>query len=309
MANQIPLSGASNAAGGFLLPTRPAELLINGLLKEAGAIEQVGDARATNNRSESYPIWLGQPTASFVGEGARKPVTGAELGTATMTVKKIATIVPLTDEFVEDLQYDTFNALVDAGVRTAIRDVVDANLIGKSAGTNITGNFDSMLRSTTSAVELPATGGDRLRLAISAAMGILEANGYGNPANMGVILPGDIPQHIRDARTAFDATTPVYAESDPFYGLPVSYSTNLNTFASATAATSIKGFVVSRPNLHLRIRRDVTVAVSNEATINDGTSDRFLFQEDMRALRYVARMGFFVHDINRSVVALTDFLT
>lgn len=309
MANQIPLSGATSAAGGALLPTRPAELLINGLLKESGAIEQIGDARATNNRSESYPIWLGQPTAGFVGEGARKPVTGAELGSTTMTVKKIATIVPLTDEFVEDLQYDTFNALVDAGVRTAIRDVVDAHIIGKSAGTNLTGAFDAMLRSTTSTVELPASGGDRLRLGISAAMGILEANGYGNPANMGVILSADIPQHIRDARTAFDATTAVYAEADPFYGLSVSYSTNVNTFASATAATSIKGFVVSRPNLHMRIRKDVTVAVSNEATINDGTSDRFLFQEDMRALRYVMRCGFFVHDINRSVVALTDFLS
>jgi predicted phage gp36 major capsid-like protein len=306
MANQIPLSGATAAAGGSLLPTRPAELLINGLLKEAGAIEQIGDARATNNRSESYPIWLGQPTAGFVGEGARKPVTGAELGTTTMTVKKIATIVPLTDEFVEDLQYDTFNALVDAGVRTAIRDVMDAHIVGKAAGANVAGSFDSMLRSTTSTVELANAGGDRLRLGISAAMGILEANGYGNPANMGVILPADIPQHVRDARTAFDATTPVYAESDPFYGLNVSYSTNLNTFATVAAAGVIKGFVVSRPNLHMRIRKDVTVAVSNEATINDGVSDRFLFQEDMQALRYVMRAGFFIHDINRAVVALVD---
>lgn len=308
MPNQIPLSGATSAAGGYLIPDRPAELLINGLLKEAGAMEQVGDSRATNTRREIYPIWLGQPTASFVGEGARKPVTGAELGQTTLTVKKIATIVPLTEEFVEDLQYDTFNALVDAGVRTAIRDVIDANIIGKSGGANITGNFDTMLRSTTSTVELANTGGDRLRLAISAAMGILEANGYGNPANMGVILPADVPQHIRDARTAFDVTTPVYADSDPFYGLPVSYSTNLNTLGAATAAGSVVGLVVSRPNLHVRIRRDVTVSVSNEATINDGTSDRFLWQEDMQALRYVTRLGFMAHDLNRSVVALTNAL-
>jgi hypothetical protein len=309
MPNQIPLSGATNAAGGFLLPTRPAELLINGLLKEAGAIEMIGDARATNNRSESYPIWLGQPTAGFVGEGARKPVTGAEAGQTTMTVKKIASIVELTDEFVEDLQYDTFNALVDAGVRTAIRDVVDAHIIGKSAGTNVTTAFDTMLRSTTSTVELPASGGDRLRLAISAAMGTLEANGYGNPANIGLILPADIPQHVRDARTAFDATTPVYAESDPFYGLPVAYSTNLNTFATAFAAGVVKGFVVHRPNLHMRIRKDVTVAVSSEAAIDDSAGanpPRYLFQEDMRALRYVMRCGFFAHDINRAVVALVD---
>lgn len=306
MPNQIPLSGATNAAGGYLIPDRPAELLINGLLKEAGAIEQVGDARATNTRREIYPIWLGQPTASFVGEGARKPVTGAELGQTSLTVKKVATIIPLTEEFVEDLQYDTFNALVDAGVRTAIRDVIDANIVGKSAGANITGNFDTMLRSTTSTVDINNTGGDRLRLAISAAMGTLEANGYGNPANMGLILPADVPQHIRDARTAFDATTPVYADTDPFYGLPVSYSTNVNTLAAAPTTGVIFGFLVHRPNLHVRIRRDVTVAVTTEATINDGTSDRFLWQEDMQALRYVTRLGFMAHDINRSVVALIN---
>jgi hypothetical protein len=308
VANQIPLSGATNAAGGFLIPDRPAELLINGLLKEAGAIEQVGDARATTSRREVYPIWLGQPTASFVGEGARKPVTGAEVGQTSLTVKKVATIVPLTEEFEEDLQYGAFTDMLDAGVRTAIRDVIDANIVGKSAGANITGNFDTMLRSTTSAVELANTGGDRLRLAISAAMGTLEANGYGNPANLGVILPADVPQHIRDQRTAFDATTPVYDDSDPFYGLPVSYSTNLNTLGAATAAGSVVGFVVHRPNLHVRIRRDVTVAVTTEATINDGTTDRFLWQEDMRALRWVTRLGFMAHDVNRAVVALTNAL-
>jgi predicted phage gp36 major capsid-like protein len=78
MANQIPLSGASNAAGAYLLPDAVGGLLVNGLLKEAGAIAQVGDARATGSRREVFPISLGQPTAGFVGEGARKPVTGAE---------------------------------------------------------------------------------------------------------------------------------------------------------------------------------------------------------------------------------------
>jgi hypothetical protein len=88
----------------------------------------------------------------------------------------------------------------------------------------------------------------------------------------------------------------------------VSYSTNLNTLGAATAAGSVVGFVVHRPNLHVRIRRDVTVAVTTEATINDGTTDRFLWQEDMRALRWVTRLGFMAHDVNRAVVALTNAL-
>lgn len=306
MANQIPLSGASSAAGGYLLPDAQGALLANGLLKEAGAIEQVGDARVTGSRREAFTIYLGQPTASFVGEGARKPVTGAELGQATLTVKKVATIVLMTDELREDIASGEFDALVDTGVRTAIRDVIDANMVGKAAGTNLTTNFDTALRSTTATVELANSGGDRLRLAVSAAMAILEANGYGDPANMGVILAADAAAHIRDARKASDATTPVYDDADPLYGLDRSFSTNLNTLGATTAAGSIVGFVVYKPNLHLRIRKDVTIAVTNEATVNDGTTDRFLWQEDMNGLRYVTRIGFMAHDVNRAVVAITN---
>lgn len=306
MANQIPLSGATSAAGGYLLPDAQGALLANGLLKEAGSIEQIGDARVTGSRREAFTIYLGQPTATFVGEGARKPVTGAELGQSTLTVKKVATIVLMTDELREDIANGEFDALVDTGVRTAIRDVIDANVVGKSAGTNLTTNFDTALRATTATVELANTGGDRLRLAVSAAMAILEANGYGDPGNMGVILAADAASHIRDARKASDTTTPVYDDADPLYGLDRSFSTNLNTLGATTAANSIVGFVVYRPNLHMRIRKDVTIAVTNEATVNDGTTDRFLWQEDMNGLRYVTRIGFMAHDVNRAVVAITN---
>lgn len=212
----------------------------------------------------------------------------------------------MTDEWREDLEAGEVNALVDDGVRDAIAEVIDANIVGKAAGTNLTSNFDSALRATTNTVELPAAGGDRLRLAVSAAMGSLEANGYGNPANMGLILATDVAQHIRDARSAADATNPVYDDTDPFYGIQRSFSSNLNTLGTAFAANVIVGFLVHRPNLHMRIRRDVTVAVSNEATIDDGTVTRYLFQDDMTALRYVTRLGFMVHDLNRAVVAFTN---
>jgi hypothetical protein len=238
VANQIPLSGASNAAGAYLLPDAVGGLLVNGLLKEAGAIAQVGDARATGSRREVFPISLGQPTAGFVGEGARKPVTGAEFSQTSLTVKKVASIVLITDELREDIQNGDFDALVDAGVRTAIRDVIDANLVGKASGTNLSTNFDSALRATTSTVELANSGGDRLRLAVSSAMGTLEANGYGNRDNMGLILASDVAQHVRDARTSFDATTPVYQDTDPFYGIQTTFSTNLNAIGAATAANS-----------------------------------------------------------------------
>lgn len=307
MANQIPFSGASNAAGGYVLPTEQGELLTNGILQEAGAIRIAGDARATTSRKSQHGIWLGSPTAGPVGEGAAKPVTGGEFGQAEITVKKFASIVLFTDEMLEDLQNGDVNVLVDSGVRNAINDSVDANAIGLDSGSAISGVFDSELVNTTAEVEL-GSADDALELAISAAIGKLEANGYGNPANQGVLLGFGFGQHIRDARTTLDASARLYGDGrDPFYGRQVEYSTNLASASDAAGAGNVVGFVVHKPNIHVRVRRDVEVSVSREATVNDGVSDRSLFQENLTAFRYETRLGFMVHDLDRSVVKITNY--
>lgn len=314
MANQIPLSGLSDAAGGIILPVEQGGILTNGVLQEAGALAIAGDAKAVSTRKETYSIWKGAPTAGFVGEAGTKPVTGAEFGGGTANIKKVASIVLFTDEMIEDVQNGDLNVLVDGDVRSAIADVVDANAIGKDSGTNISTNFDSMLRSTSSSVEL-GTSQDALQLAISAAMGSLEANGYKDHA---VLLAADSARYLRDARqtgvsgggTAAVQTAlvnPLYQPTnDPLYGLPRAVSTNLNGVTETAGANKIVAFVVNRANLHVRIRKDVQVSVSKEATVYDGTQLRNLWQENLTAVRYETRLGFFIHDINRAVVAVTN---
>jgi HK97 family phage major capsid protein len=308
VANNTPLSGLSDAAGGIILPEAQGALLTNGVLQQAGAIALAGDARTTSSRREAFAIWNGTPTAEFVGEGGTKPVTGAEFGGGTLNVKKVASIVTFTDEMIEDVQSGDLNILVDSGVRDAIADVVDANAIGLDSGTAITGAFDSELVGTTQVVELANSGGDQLALAVSAAMGSLEANGY---SNLAILHSADVARHLRDQRlVSGGGTTGLIAgneglyqsNTDPFYGLPRSVSTNLNTLSESAGAGKTVAVVVNRDNLHVRIRHDVRVARSNEASIG-GTS---LFQNDLTALRYVTRLGFWVHDINRSVVKINN---
>jgi HK97 family phage major capsid protein len=310
MANNTPLSGLSDAAGGILLPTAQGALLTNGLLQEAGAFSLAGDARTTSSRREAFTFWGGSPTAEFVGEGGTKPVTGAEFSGGTLNIKKIATIITFTDEMLEDIQNGDLNVLVDSGIRNAIADLADAHAVGKDSGTNISGQFDSELTATTQTVEL-GTGQDALALAISTAMGSLEANGY---RDLGVLVPGDVAVHLRNARVTgvsgggtvaglTSLSQGLYApNTDPFYGVPRFVSTNLNTLGEAAGANKVVAVVASRPNLHVRIRHDVRVKPSNEATVG-GTS---LYQNDLTAMRYVTRLGFWVHDLNRAVVAITN---
>lgn len=309
MANRIPFAENPLAAGGYLLPIEQGELLVQAILVESGAIALAGDARATSAAKMQFPIWLGTPTAAPVGEGATKPATGAEFGLAPLNIKKFASIVLFTDEMIEDVQGGDLNVLVDSGVRTAINDVIDAHAIGKDSGVAITSVFDSSLGGTSASVEYDQTKADGLQLAVSKAMGILEANGYGNPANIGVLLGFGFQQALRDARSSFDTTLAIYGPGtgrDPLYGLPNFASTNLNNYSDAVAATNVLGYVVSRPNLHVRIRKDVALSTSSEATVNDGTTDRKLFQENLTAIRYETRIGFTVHDLNRAVVKIVN---
>lgn len=306
MANQTPLSGLSDAAGGVLLTPEQGGILTEGLLQEAGAFAIAGDARTTSSRKETFAIWKGAPTAEIVGEGGTKPVTGAEFGAGTLNIKKIASIVTFTDEMLEDVASGDLNVLVDSGVRQAIADVADANAIGKDSGVNIAGAFDSELASTTQTVEL-GTGEDALAVAVSAAMGSLEANGY---SDLAVLHASDVARHIRDARVVPGGGTlgtvagnqGLYQNVDPFYGLPRFSSTNLNRISAAGTTDAVVAVVAARPNIHVRIRHDVRVKPSNEASVG-GTS---LYQNDLTALRYVYRAGFFVHDLNRAVVAITN---
>jgi hypothetical protein len=308
MANQIPFAEAPPIAGGYLLPPEQGEILVNALLLQAGAIALAGDSRATAAIKTNFPIWLGQPTAGPVGEQATKPATGASFAQASLNVKKFATIIMFTDEMIEDVQSGDLNVLVDSGVRQALNDAIDAHAIGKAAGVDIaTPVFDSWLEQTTTTVEYNQAKGDGLQLAISAAMGILEQNGYGNQGDMGVLLGFGFAQVVRDARTSFDTTLPVFGPGrDPLYGLANFMSTNLSKPSDAPAATDVLGFVVHRPNLHVRIRKDVTLATTSEATVNDGVKDRHLFQEDLTAIRYETRLAFLVHDINRAVVKIVN---
>lgn len=399
MANQIPLSGVTPEAGGVLLPPEQGEILVNGILVETGAIQLAGDARATSSRKTTFPIWLGRPVAGPVGEGGSKGVTGASFGSASLNIKKFASIILFTDEQIEDLQNGDLNVLADAGVRQALSVAIDAHAVGLSGASNITGGavFDSpLLPSAGPGVIIPnLTNTKGVQVAVSAALGILEENGYGNPDDNAVLLGFGFQKVLRDVRDVNER--PVYDGGsyngqtiDPLYGLDRGHSTNLSSLTGATltfkgtlaaaspivtittrgtaplfvgqpisgtkipvgaviraktglegaetavelgkwelnvgtGVTEIKavnaegveatpealtvlkpvGLVAHKPNIHVRVRKDVAVKVSNEASVEIKAGEIVsLFQDNLTAILYETRIGFLVHDSSRSLVPL-----
>jgi HK97 family phage major capsid protein len=312
MANAIPLLEGTAASGGFLVPDN-----FNGLLFERGINRQSAllsmpglRVRRVNGKREQFTEYVGRPTVATVAEGADKAATGAEYAQVTCDIVKAATVVMYTEELIEDAQDDP-TILINQDVRAAFADYIDSNALGRNAAGQIVGSFNSEISESTQTVELANTGGDRVATAVSAAMALVEGNGY-NPT--GVILAWDARQHFRDARMATETTQQVYGAQEgnfiqptpTLYGLPIGYTTNLQTLAGAPAAGRVVGIVGDFTHALLAIRNDIRIKFSDQATVNVSGTDHRLWQQNKVASLWEMRLGFVAHDLNRAFATIIN---
>lgn len=310
MPNAVPLSGATTAGGGFLIPVEYAETLVQTVLRE-NAVAQLARTVTLRGRQLVFTTYLGRPIVGFVDEGALKPLTGASWGQVTVGIKEIAAIVPVTNQLLEDAREDPM-LLVSEDINLSVADVIDAHALGMQAGTGITSQFANSLTATTQTVEYNAARPDALAFAVSQAMGKVEANG-GRPN--GGLFAWTFRQSIREARqttSGLGAAQPVYGPSpaggglDPFQGLRAAFSTNLTDIGAAAGAGKVIGVVGDFNNAILLVRNDISVSQTAEATLNNSGTLIHLWQQNMQAWRYDVRVGFYANDLNRQFCAIID---
>ena len=301
MPNYIPIAGAPDAAGGFLIQPEYAEPLVDAVQRET-AIEKVGvRVEQTNTRKKVYPRLVGRPTAGFTDEAADSPVTGAEFGKVSIVVKKISTTILYTEEELEDAYADPQSMLTNE-VEAAFGVLIDAHALGLSAGAAIASQFrdeDGNVQDIHSAipaggqVELGATN-DALALALSAGAAWVEGNGG---MVTGVAIASDARQHIRDARDADGR--PLYQAAGGIPGIRdpqiegLAFTTNLDAFpAGAGKVAAIGG---DWTHARLVMRKDISVKLSTDATVLEGANEHRTFQQDKVAVKYTMRVGFGRH--------------
>lgn len=299
MAINNPLKESVDAAGGYIVPDDVArETLIKGLLTETPTLSLAGNTGVTSSKKVTIPVMTDFPTAAFVGETAAKPTTGGEFGQVVLNVKKIAAIVPFSDELLEDAVVDP-TILMSDQVRVAFGRLIDRHILGFDGTAAVTTSFDNRLYGTTQTADL----GTDLRLTISDAMADVEAAGY---TPNGVILPSDARRYLRDGRRQVETKDPLYTSTDWAYGMNTAYSSNLYGLGAAEADGKMVGIVGDWSNLIVRIRSDISVASSNQATVTIGGSAVNLWETNMTALRFEMRLGVVAHDLNRAFCKLTN---
>jgi HK97 family phage major capsid protein len=319
MANQIPFSTATTAAGGALVTPEYGEIIQQAIARLNPAMSLVNVARRNIAANQwTWPVYLGRATAGFVGEGADKPITGGEFTTFSLNIKKVATNVVYTEEMLEDARQNP-EAIINDDVESAFANLTDQHIIGTHPGgvntqAYLDTTFDGVntganqlaLGNTTQTVEL-GTSQDAFAIALSAAISTIEGNG-GTPS--GFLAALDLKGHLRDARDTQGRSlyTEGFQNTVPqVYGLDAAFTTSLDGFPAgvqggAGSKAKIVGIVGDFRFAKAIVRKQLQVKRSTEATVGSHNA----FEENKVIVQWELRMGFTIYDLNRMFVAIIN---
>lgn len=293
MSNQIPLNTTTGAAGGVLVPDVLSDEIIVQKKQQAAGELILSSRQIVTGRDYTIPIMNGQPEAFNVDELEDIPDDGAEFKDVSLNLTKQAVIIPASYELLAFAIGNPQALFTDAAYK-AILLRQGGNVLGayKNGGATTSPYNSNLIDDAGDSVVL-GSDGDKIKKSVSAAMGVIEGNGY---TPTGVLLGGDSAQLIRDARTENDNTVDVYGSSnDPFYGLDAAISTNLNRISDADE-DDVVGVVADWSQCQYKLHSDVRVQITDTAEDS--------FRKDKAKVKVVSFGGFVITD-PRAVVTIT----
>jgi HK97 family phage major capsid protein len=288
-----PIDTNRGTTGIQLTPQQSAEIWQNAI--ESSAVMQLAQQVQLPGSGITIPVITGDASADWVAETAEKPVSGSTFGMKQMTPYKLAVIELFSNEFKRDLPA-LYSALVERLPQSIGKKFDETVFTGTAPGSN----FDVL--SGANAISLGATAGVSFYQKLVGAYEVIgaadgELSGWAlSPTGKAMVMK---------------------AEDGNGYPLfmPDNHGTNVGSILGAPVSVSKKAYEAGTPNTigfagdwtqaRYGIVDGINLAISEEATINDGTEQINLWQRNMFAVRVEAEVGFIVKDINQ-FVKLTD---
>ena len=231
----------------------------------------------------TIPVITGDPEAGWVGETEKQAVKRGTLATKQMTPYTLAVIVPFSNQFKRDLS-NLYDALIQR-LPLALGKKFDQTVFG---GVTVPGsNFDTLKGCTAQEIGTDAYGGLVAAQAdIAAHDGIL--NGWVlSPKAQSVLL------------TAVDGNKrPLFINSVAEGAVPMILGASAVQskgayIADTTAAKKhVVGFAGDWTQAVYGTVEGVQIALSDQATLTDGSSTINLFEQNMFAVRAEIEVGF-----------------
>jgi len=274
------------------VPEDVSNVLLTNLASQSAALSMFRQTRMSTNQTR-MPVLAALPTAYFVnGDTGLKQTTEVSWANQYLNVEEIAAIVPIPEAVLDDTTFDVWGT-VRPLMEQAIGRVLDAAVVfgvNKPAswptaivpGAVAAGNV--VARGTSTAAQ-GGLAGDVSKLFATVENDGYEVNGLiANTTYKGML------RDVRDVngRPLLDSQTGIYGQQVqyPMRGL---WPTGLSS-AEVVAGDFQQAILATR--------QDITYKVLDQSVIQDNTGAIIynLAQQDMVALRVVARFGYAVAD-------------
>jgi HK97 family phage major capsid protein len=303
------LSVSIATGGGFAVPTMLSEEFIE-FLRPASVV-RAAEPRVLPlpNGNLSLPKITGGASASYIGENTNIPATQQQLGNVKLTAKKLAALIPISNDLIRYANPNT-DAVIRADLIRAVAQTEDYNFL-RGAGTQyapkgmrnwaVPGNFINPVSSTTT-LDITHITSD-----LGNAIGLLLAANVQVTLNTGHWFFS--PRSMIYLKTLRNPTTGQYAfpemSLDPAsanllgYGFSYTSQIPINLSGATAGATGTSGtsasewYFVNMPDAVIGEGANLVLDVSTEAAYVDaGGNTVSAFAQDQTVIRVIEENDF-----------------
>lgn len=254
----------------------------------------------------SIPVPLDVPTADWVGQGSRKPLSSGGVDVKQMSAKKLAVLIPVSEEVYKTNAGGLWTQL-NKDLPTAFARAFDRAAIHGKTMKGATGPFSDHLIETTKYVALgtapDSAGGLYADLVNGMAEVVNDDWDFTGFAADHRLKPQLLLQTDANGRPIFvDATTPGMdqAVAGTLIGEPLAYSRSVSgkhRRQSTSTDTGLRAIGGDWSQAAYGVGMDITVRVSAEATyVDEDGGVHSAFQENLVLLLAEAYYGFVLGD-------------
>lgn len=268
---------------GFV-PAPQATDIIKEIARGSSVLRMAKTEKMTSDKKK-FNVLTDGAGAYWVGEGERIKTSGSKWIHPEIEAKKLAVIIPVTREKLEDTTINVFSELKSQIAESFYKKIDSACLFGTDTpfATNIFGSI------TTN--NMLVTDNKNIDLAVSDAMALVEECGYDPDGFVGSIGIKNQLRQLRDANGA-----PAYVNGTTgteLYGQPIEFVRNLawdrGKCDIITGAWKY-AIVGIRDGISYEILREATL----QSTLDGDGQPLSLAEQDMVAIKATMRIGFLV---------------
>lgn len=279
------MAAVQTNTSGVILPDNLSDIIFQ-KAQENSIVMQLAQKTTVLPGTTEFQVITGDPEASWVSEGAQKPVSTPTFSSKVMTPYKMTTLVVVSNEFESD-KSALFDQLVQR-LPNALAKKFDSTVFGYDTAPG--SNFDQLTAAT--AYDISTDTYDSLvdvYSHVTDAQGVL--NGWAVSPKLQATLfkakdTNNRPLFIQDLTTQNAIGS--------MLGAPIYSNTHAYHAATGDETVNVLGVAGDWTKSIYGVLDDITIRRSTDATITDGTNSYSLFQNNMQAILAEFRVGFIV---------------